>query len=65
LDFIKKGITLRGTQTGNPIDIKEMMKVAGAHSIVPEVNLQSLDALPELMHSFSQGQTTGKVGVMF
>ncbi|KAL6233233.1 chaperonin 10-like protein [Aspergillus navahoensis] len=65
LDFIKKGIILRGTQTGNPIDIKEMMKVADAYSIVPEVNLQSLDALPALMHSFSQGQTTGKVGVMF
>jgi D-arabinose 1-dehydrogenase-like Zn-dependent alcohol dehydrogenase len=65
LDFVKKGIILRGTQTGNPFDVKEMMKVAGAHSIVPEVNLQKLDSLPELMQAFSQGKTSGKVGVVF
>ncbi|KAH0829701.1 hypothetical protein FOPE_10731 [Fonsecaea pedrosoi] len=64
-DFVKKNLRLQGTQSGTPLELKEMMQLVQAHSIIPDVDLSPLDALPELVDALATGKITRKVGVVF
>ncbi|KIW77156.1 hypothetical protein Z517_09602 [Fonsecaea pedrosoi CBS 271.37] len=65
LQFVKKNLRLQGTQSGTPLELKEMMQLVQAHSIIPDVDLSPLDALPELVDALATGKITRKVGVVF
>ncbi|KAH6988306.1 chaperonin 10-like protein, partial [Ilyonectria sp. MPI-CAGE-AT-0026] len=61
LKFVQKALTLRGTQTGSPQEIREMMDVVAKHNIIPDIKLHTLEDLPDLFETFAQGKANGKL----
>ncbi|KAK4934856.1 hypothetical protein LTR10_023975 [Elasticomyces elasticus] len=59
--FVLKAIVLKGTQTGNPLDLREMIQLVQQHQIIPEVELGSLEDIPTMFAKLAEGKTTMKM----
>jgi D-arabinose 1-dehydrogenase-like Zn-dependent alcohol dehydrogenase len=65
LKFVKKNLKLQGTQSGTPLELREMMKIVEEHNIVPEIELKGIEDVPEMMNKLADGSATNKMGVLF
>lgn len=63
LAMVKKALKVQATQSANPRELREMLRVAAMHRIVPELDLYALEELPRLMASLAKGELTQKVGI--
>ncbi|KAF9886964.1 hypothetical protein FE257_010705 [Aspergillus nanangensis] len=63
--LVKKALRLQGTQTGNPREIHDMMKLVTKHRIIPEVELHAITEVPELMAALAGGKLQAKTGIVF
>ena len=63
LAMVKKALQLQATQSGNPKELREMLRIAAEHQIVPEIDLYTLDDVPKLMASLAKGEFSQKVGI--
>lgn len=53
VSLVKKCLKLQDTQTGNPIDIRQMMRRVEKYHIVPEVELKKLDDVPGIIDALA------------
>lgn len=60
MPFIKKGLMMRGTQTGNPMDLRDMISTVATNNIVPESTECEFSQLPEIFDKFATGKLFGK-----
>ncbi|KIW80205.1 hypothetical protein Z517_06820 [Fonsecaea pedrosoi CBS 271.37] len=63
LPMIQKMVVVKGTQTGCPLELREMLDVVQRHRIIPEVEISDLEAVPDLFAKLVEGKTTTKLGV--
>lgn len=65
LQFVKKNLRLQGTQSCNPLELKQMIRFVETHRIIPEVALSKLEQVPDLMEVMAEGKATSKIGISF
>lgn len=65
LQFVKKNLRLQGTQSCNPLELKQLIKFVETHRIIPEVALSKLEQVPDLMEVMAEGKATSKIGISF
>lgn len=64
LCLMRKGLTIKGTLTGGAQELAEMMRMVQKHRIIPDVELGSLEDLPELFARSTRGTSVGKLGAV-
>jgi len=61
--MVQKMIVMKGTQTGCPLELREMLEIVQRHKIIPVVETSDLDSVPDLFAKMAEGKATTKIGI--